>query len=157
MIQFYVLSVVLNFLVGCMLFLKNVASSDSEEVSEPGADDMEFLDERSDGFAQLFSANSFLRTPVFMLCMGILCVLVAVLKVLSPVNGIFLFGDLFPALAGLAGGISLLVDYYAENSTVDAEIPDILHILLIDFQKYVGIACIAISAVHFLLPGVLFL
>ncbi len=169
MLQFYFLSVLLNLLVGLVLFF-GVKDENAElhTSAEKKDEDLSFLDEdyqpNNNGNKhkqsikdKFFGKDSFTNDKLFQLVLGVLSVFVAIIKLLSAVNGVVFFGDLFPALAGFLGGAAILLNYFIENATTEINLPKWLNTILIDWQKYVGIACMVIAIIHFVLPGVLFL
>ena len=90
MAQFYFLSVLLNILAGLILiFGRNLA----EPLAE-GDDD--------DGESAITIGSFSLDNSGFRLVVGILCVFVALMKILSVFKGdVPVVGDLLPVLAGL--------------------------------------------------------
>ncbi len=170
MLQFYFLSVFLNLLVGFILFFgdssEQEAKTEVEENKKNPDDDISFLDTDYRGVKLphqkksvngMFSKSSVLNDKLFQLVLGILTIFVAVVKLLSAVNGIPFLGDLLPALAGLLGGAALLFHYYVENSSADLELPPFLQKVFIDNKKYIGLSCMIVAVIHFIVPGVLFL
>ncbi len=135
MLQFYFLSIILNVLTGISLvYIKKDSVNETDKTRD------------------LFESSN------FKLIMGILTSFTAVMKLLSVLPGdVPVAGDLLPVLAGLAGGITLLLDYYKEKSSVDLHLPSVLQTLFTNGRVYIGYACIAAAVVHFLLPKVLFL
>ncbi len=173
MIQFYFLSVFLNLLVGFILFFGKTEESgqpeeqnSSEEKKVSPDDDISFLDTDYRGVKLphqkksvngMFSKNSVLNDKLFQFVIGVLSILVAIVKLLSAVNGIPFLGDLVPALAGLLGGAAMLFEYYVENSSANLELPAFLQNVFVEHKKYIGAACMAAAVIHFIIPGVLFL
>ena len=153
MVQFYFLSVLTGLLAGCILFFKTETAAQKEESSE---EDISFLEEKEPSFAGIFSPDSFFYTGMFRLVFGILCIVIAFLVLISPVSGVFLLGDLFPAIVSFAAGASILVDYYVENSDTELKLPELVEFCIVDCRRYLGIICIIVSFVHFIIPGVLF-
>ncbi len=134
MLQFYFLSIVLNLLTGISLIYIQKEHLDADKTRE------------------LFESHN------FKLITGILTTFTAVMKLLSVLPGdVPVAGDLIPVLAGLAGGISLLLDYYKAKSSVDLQLPLILQTLFTKGRTYIGYVCIGAGILHFLLPKVLFL
>ena len=90
--------------------------------------------------------------------MGIVAVVVGLMKVLSVFKGIPIIGDLLPAVAGLAGGASILLEYYScSTSSDDFELADNVRAVFIDSRKYIGVLCIVAAVLHFVFPGALLL
>ena len=123
MIQFYLLSVVMNVAAGLVLIFTKEVPEDAAQASAAGL--------------------SFLETKNFRLALGVLSAFVGIIKLLSVVQGdVPVLGDLVPAVAG---------------STVPVTMPSFFETLFVSGRKYVGIACVAVGTVHFILPRVLFL
>ncbi len=177
MLQFYFLSVFFNLFAGFILFFedsslkKDSLESDSsnnekkEKAKVNPDDDISFLDtdyrgvklpHQKKSVEGMFSKNSVLNDKFFQLVIGLLSIITGVFKLLSAINGIPLFGDLIPALAGLLGGAALLLGYYVEKSSADLELPSFLQKVFIDNKKVIGMVCMASAVIHFVIPGVLF-
>lgn len=154
MIQFYFLSVLLNILVGLILVYSKTEKDDS--VAE-GGDDISSAGEKRSVFSKVFGKGSYTDDEMFYLVVALLSVFVGFIKLLSAVNGVPFFGDLVPALAGFAGGISVLVEYFEKKSSSPLMMNKFFTLVFVESRKYVGIACIAAGIIHFVLPGVLFL
>ncbi|MCR5401584.1 MAG: hypothetical protein K6E78_08325 [Treponema sp.] len=159
MLQFYFLSVLLNILVGLVLFFNDKEKSLS--------DDLTVLedDEKSDNtsatkislFKKFFGKGSYTDDEMFYLVLGCLSIFTAIIKLLSAVSGIAFLGDFIPALAGFVGGASVLIMYFQLRSTVSLEMNSTLEFILVESRKFVGIFCLAAGIIHFIVPGVLFL
>jgi len=139
MIQLYLLSIILNGLIGFLLIL-----GDTIEDSSPGK-----------GF------KFFLSSWGFRLVLGILAAITGVLKLLSPINNTTpILGDLLPALAGLAAGFTLIFGFYREYSAKSGGTEGTLDRIgdtFLQNKKTVGISLLVISVLHFLFPTALFL
>ncbi|MBP3367110.1 MAG: hypothetical protein J6K96_09050 [Treponema sp.] len=144
MAQFYFLSVLLNVLAGLILvYGKNLAQED--EFSGEG-------DSVSSG-STILDFNS----PVFRLVVGILCIFVAVMKILSVFrNDVPVIGDLFPVLAGFAAGFSILLEYYMASSSEPSSVPPAAGAVL-GSRKIIGAVCIAAGILHFVFPQIVLL
>ncbi len=170
MLQFYFLSVLLNMLIGLVLvYGKAEAEDDLMVLEDDRSFDGEFSDTEEGGtvrpakngfsavLSRFFGKGSFTDDAMFYLVAGFLSVFVALIKLLSAVNGPFLFGDLLPALAGFAGGASVLVQFFEMKSSTSLNLAGGLKFVLVEGRRYVGFSCILIGLVHFVLPGVIFL
>jgi len=139
MIQLYLLSIILNGLIGFLLVLGDTIEGASPEK----------------GF-KVFLSSWGLR-----LVLGILAAITGVLKFLSPINNTTpILGDMLPALAGLAGGFTLIFGFYRENSTRNDNAEGTLDRIgdtFLLYKKVVGIALLGIAVLHFLFPTALFL
>ena len=153
MVQFYFLSVFMNLLAGCILFFKTNTELQKDASAE---EDISFLEEKEPSFAKIFAPDSFFFAGIFRMIFGIVLVLVAFLVLISPYGGVFLFGDLIPSVVLVAAGASILIDYYIENSDTELKLPELFEFLLIDCRRYLGLVCIIVGVIHFILPGVLF-
>jgi len=141
MIQLYLLSIILNGLIGFLLILGDAIEGASPEKGIKG----------------------FLSSWGFRLVLGILAAIIGVLKFLLPMSektSIPILGDFFPALAGIAAGFILIFGFYRENSTrtedTDGKLDSIGDTFL-HYKKVIGIALLVIAALHFLFPAALFL
>jgi hypothetical protein len=137
MLQFYFLSIVANLLAGLTL------SSD-------------YLAERFKGFApyaEILSRRN-VRTSV-----GIAAFVVGFLKLLirSSANDVPVVGDLLPALGGLAMGAALVVGLIRDRSGIPDDKASGFEKTVVTYRVPLGIAGLVIAALHFLLPGALFL
>jgi hypothetical protein len=150
MAQFYFLSVLLNVLAGLILvYGKNLSSA-----AGFSDDDLDFDDES----AKNSSGNLDFDSPIFRLIVGVLCIFVAVMKILSVFrNDVPVVGDLLPVLAGFASGISILLEYYLSTSSEKENFPENLKRIFIDSRRYIGIAAIAVGILHFIFPQIVLL
>lgn len=147
MAQFYFLSVLLNILAGLILIYgKNLVQlkSSSEDSSNSSQENS-------------FGGLNF-DSPEFRLVVGVLCVFVAVMKILSVFrNDIPVIGDLLPSIAGFLSGASILLEYYISASSEDDSVPPAVYKIFIDSRKYIGVICIAAGILHFVFPQVMLL
>lgn len=167
MLQFYFLSVLLNIVSG-LIFLypaKNFddalssGNSDDDIFSDlSDSDDVNSASDSSKAKKSKFLEIPFLEDSSFRLVLGILMVLTGLMKLLSPIQyDVPVVGDLIPALAGLAGGFSILLEWYRNKSTVGVNLPGVIDKIFVEGRKYLGIFCIAAGVLHFIFPRVLFL
>ncbi len=136
MVQFYFLSVVFNFLAGyALIFAKR----------EPKG-------------TKLDSLLELLKDPVLRLVLGVLCATIGFLKLLTVMRGdLPILGDFLPALVGMAAGFTLLLEFYRNNTTVTTDLLEKLDHIFIVNSRFVGIAAIVVSILHFLFPTLLLL
>ena len=153
--QFYFLAVLLNILIGFILFYKDKALSCEDTLEKD--DDVSFLEEKHGTFEDLFSEKSFLTSSKVQFVLGCSGIIVSVMLLLSPFSGIFLFGDLIPAIVCLAASVSMLINSYFEDSITDLKLNDMIKFIIIDCRKYVGLISIIVGIIHFVIPGVIFL
>ena len=142
MLQLYFLSILCTGLSGYILF---TGESEEKETIENSANAV--------GFS--------IHNPTFHLILGIVSAATGVLKLLSPTeNRIPIFGDLVPALAGIAAGFILVFGTYrrgVSSSHVEESKLDRLGDSLLRFRKVLGVGLLAIALLHFLFPQALFL
>lgn len=125
MMQVYFLSVLLNAVAGAILIMGS---------------------NRPDS---LFSNKS------FRLAIGILTAVIGFLKLFVIVQpDIIIIGDLLPAIAGVAAGANILIDYCREFSSVEINLSEFFTKLFVYGKKYVGILCVIVSVLHFLIPRI---
>jgi uncharacterized membrane-anchored protein len=137
MLQFYFLSILLNAITGLVLLFAD--KDDPDAVSH-------------------IKVPSIAMDETFRLVLGILTGVTGFFKLLTAVRGdIPVIGDLFPALAGLAGGFYLLYEFYKTRSTIeDAVLPPVIQ-KLVASKRILGVLCLCVAILHFLFPTVLFL
>lgn len=99
------------------------------------------------------SPKAFFSNRQARLVIGALAVVTGFLKLFIIVQpDIIIIGDLFPVIAGIAGGASILIEYYKEYTTVEISLNDFFEKLFVKGKKYVGILCLIVSLLHFLFP-----
>ena len=139
MIQFYLLSVVLNIAGGYALCADAPAP-----IGEP-----------FEG-VRLFFVDRTVR-----LVLGILMAVTGILKLLYAIRGdLPIVGDFLPAIAGVAGGLTLLIELYNRPEHRDeaaTRIPRKAETLFMSNRAVIGTAAIITGVVHFAFPTVLFL
>lgn len=138
MIQLYFLSIVFNGLTGFLFFFGDfgdaIVTESEKKFSVAG-----------DGFR---------------LILGILAVVTGILKLLSPMSGLPILGDLLPALAGIAGGFLLIYGFYRDRSSGNIDTEGLINHfgeILLHYRKTAGIILLAAAALHFIFPNALFL
>lgn len=135
MLQFYFLSILVNFFGGAVL----AAAFLEKRLSLFGGLE-EFIEERGS----------------LVLGWGIVALLVGVLKLLSVVEGdMKILGDLLPSLASIMVGLSLLTGHYRNRTDVQAETG--FSTFLEKYQVVIGLSSMAVAVLHFFIPRVLFL
>lgn len=130
LVQFYFLSVMLNLLVGIMLT----------------------FDENS-----VVSKIIDTKDRLFQLIVGLLALFVALIKMLSPMDGTPFFGDFLPFFAGLLGGASVLIQYFSTRSSEGLVLPGLVQVVFVESKLYIGVGCILASVFHFVFPYAFFL
>ena len=143
MIQLYFLSILCNGIAGYVLF--------SGSGTNLNLDD---LDPSAAKKKASFSVNN----PTFYLILGILCIVVGVLKLLSPtMDGIPILGDLIPSAAGIISGLILIFGIYRQDISAKSGELDRLGTNMLAFRRPIGLALMSVALIHFLFPQALFL
>jgi uncharacterized membrane protein YuzA (DUF378 family) len=138
MVQLYFLSVLCNGLVGFLFIFGNFGESNTTIESS-----MKF---------SLLSGG-------FRLILGITTGVVGLLKLFSPMEGMPVLSDLFPAVVGIAAGFLLIFGFFCEHSAKVDDEGTIDHIgeVFLRTRKIVGVVMLVIAALHFLFPTAFFL
>ena len=186
MAQFYFLSILFNIVAGLILVYgqdlttskelsvsnenedadtikdSEEAAVNSDEKAENSEDDSKKdakeKKDKTSGIKKILSGFAAADNKTMRLVVGVLCVFVGIMKLLSVFrNDVPVVGDLLPALAGFAGGASLLLEYYLSTTTEETHIPEIIEKIFIDSRKYIGIGCLVAGLLHFIFPQVLLL
>ena len=136
MLQFYFLSILLNFIAGFILFTNKTSQTENESLE----------------------TKSIFKDKTFKLIIGILCCFTALVKLLTSFPGaVPLLGDLIPSIAGILGGGALLIEYYISQSPTETKLNPKIETIFIANKKYIGIICILSAVLHFLFPKVILL
>ena len=132
MLQFYLISVSLNALAGYYLFFRSEISETQTGLS--------------------------LHNETVKLIVGILSALTGIVKLLSPIQGIAVIGDFFPAVMGILCGFILIYEFYKNRATIDdAEQEEKVSGIILSNKKYIGAAALIFAVLHFIFPRVPFL
>lgn len=124
MLQFYFLSVFFNLLTGFVLIN-----------SQKHITDFPLQEEKT-----------------FKIVLGVLTAVTGLIKIFVVVNSkAVIVGDFVPAIAGMAGGITLFIQDLNQNY------PEWFQKIFIANKYIVGIVCLSAAAVHFVFPGALFI
>ncbi|MGP1458468.1 MAG: hypothetical protein ACTTKL_04085 [Treponema sp.] len=156
MIQFYLLSVLLNLLAGFYMFFFSGAAEDSDIPPLDSDDGIDFDGEDKSGadkniFSRIFGLSHG-DDKLFRLVVGGLSFLTAMIKLFSPVRGVVIIGDFLPAAAGLAAAASILLGYYMNEISSSVTLPPLIQKIFIEEQKFIGLFCAAAALLHFLFP-----
>ena len=127
MMQFYFLSVLTNLLIGFLLVFEKQASE-----------------------------IKYFENKTVRLVIGIVACITGIIKIFV-VSSVPVFGDFIPFVAGIAGGFTLLLEYYIQKKDIVIKEESFLSKVFIANKKIVGIVCLAAAGLHFVFPKVLFL
>lgn len=136
MVQFYFLSILVNFIGGLVL--------------------------SGDIFAKKCSCiaalQDFFKTATHQLIFAITATVAGVFKIISVLNGnVLIIGDILPAVASLFIAIHFFSTYFTEKTGKVEEHLDKVNNYLEGYKSILGIVCIIIAMLHFFFPGVIFL
>lgn len=149
MVQFYFLLVLLNILAGIILI-----STDSS--TELDLSDLDADDNKKKSVKGALENDSIFTNETFGLVTGALCALISFITLFFSYSktgkSIPIIGDLLPSVLGLAGGATILLDYYSK-SFADHDLPDFVETVFFNNKKYIGFACIIAAIIHFIIPG----
>lgn len=147
MLQFYFLSIMLNLVTGLLLvFGKELAD-----------DDVPGRSAETDSGNTMFGEDSFFDDKTFRLVLGILTVFTGVMKFMSVVHDdVPVAGDLVPALAGLLGGVCLIIEYVRLSGNKKL-LNQFVYRLFVEDRKYIGWFSIGAAVLHFIFPEALLL
>lgn len=124
MLQFYFLSIFFNLLTGFVLF------NEKKQIIE----------------------LSVLQDKVFRIVLGVITGVTGVIKLFVVVKtSVVILGDFIPAIAGIAGGITLFLQ--GDNE----KMPEWFNKIFVTNKFIVGIVCLAAALLHFVFPGAMFL
>ncbi len=172
MLQFYFLSVLFNLIVGLILVNsrstneeKALAIADDASAAENNEQSVEVEEpkvakktSKLNKIGQEIRNTSLFESKTFRLVMGILAILTGILKFISVIKtDVPVVGDLLPAIAGLAGGFCLVLDYYLKSATIDVNLPAALKNVFVKNSNVIGFLSIVVAVLHFVFPTVLFL
>lgn len=158
MVQFYCLSVVMNIFAGLILVygIDLTKKSSNKDLAVDSDLDSVNLEKKLQTSDQESVVDRGLGSRRIRFVIGILSVVVGFVKIFSTYGGIPVFGDLLPAVTGLAAGVSILLEFYMVTTTEeDFELKDNLKTVFIDYRKYLGVLCFLSAVLHFLLPKVI--
>ncbi len=180
MAQFYFLSVLLNFFAALILFYgkdltskitveekkvskvlstsgkRTSAKTKTEKIKNENVESK--AKKAEEKVRNLFTTVKYIDSKNFRLVVGILTAFTGLMLLLSPFKGdLPVIGDFIPVLSGLAGGASILLEYYITNAKDEVNLNPTVKKIFIDSRKYLGVFCIAASLLHFIFPGIVLL
>ena len=128
MFQIYFLSVMCNISVGLFLFFEGKITN-----------------------SMFFGP----KKKISMVILGFASFIIGIVKlfVVCQPDVIFL-GDLLPAIAGILGGMCLLINFSLEYGKNQLRLNPVLQTIFIDWKKLVGIFAFIVGVLHFILPQV---
>ncbi len=85
----------------------------------------------------------------FRLVLAFLVVVIGLVKLIWPYQGIPVLGDLLPAAAGLGGGFTLLYDFMRGKSDVTSETMTKMDKIFLNNKFIIGIGLFVVAVLHF--------
>jgi len=139
-LQLYVLSVLFNGMIGCIML---AGDNDKSVAVEDGPGPLGLP------FSKL----------TFFIGLSVLSVGTGILKLFANMNAVVIVGDLLPALSGILAGFSLLFAVYRQKASHPSggggKLDD-LGAFLLEHRKIAGVVFLLVALLHFLFPGALF-
>lgn len=152
MVQFYLLSILMNILIGIVL----ISSNNSTELDIDKFDYDEKSSSKIHNMKNALEGDSIITNETFALVCGAIGAIVGFVKLFFAYSrtghGIPVIGDLLPAVAGLLGGGTILLEYYSK-SFAEHDLPDIFETVFFNNKKYIGFVCMIIAIIHFIIPN----
>ena len=136
MVQFYFLSIFVNFIGGLLL------AGDNINKQFPSIDSLQ----------ELFKSTS------YMLIFAIVAAVAGVFKIISVFEGdVYVVGDLLPAAVSIIIAIHFFTHYfYEKKGTADVHLEQI-NTVVEEYKTLIGYGAIIIAILHFFFPDVLFI
>lgn len=136
MVQFYFLSIFVNFIGGLLLAGETINKQ----------------------FTKLDTLQELFKAPTYLMTFSIVAVVTGVFKIISVYNGdIPVIGDLLPAVISILIAIFLFFSYQKNKTGEIKSSFEKTDSLIQKYRNILGIAAITISLLHFFFPGVLFI
>jgi len=136
MVQFYVLSVLVNLLGGFLLAGDIISKK----------------------FSTFDLCNKILKSETYTLILTIIAAVAGIFKIISVFEGdLYIIGDLLPAAASFTIATYFFCKYLFEKKGVLEGALGSIDLFIEKYKSLIGIACIVIAFLHFLFPRVLFL
>ncbi len=136
MVQFYFLSIFVNFIGGLLLAGDTINKQ----------------------FTSLESLQELFKSTSYKLIFAIISAVAGIFKIISVFEGdVYVVGDLLPAAASLAISVHLFSSYLYEKKGIVEEHLEKINIIIEEYKTLIGIACLIIAMLHFFFPDVLFI
>lgn len=136
MVQFYFLSIFVNFIGGLLLA--------SEAVNKQ--------------FTKLDVLKDLFQAPTYLLSFSIVSAVTGVFKIISVYNGdVPVIGDLLPAVISILIAVFLFLTYQKNKTGEIKSAFEKTDTLIEKYRNILGITAITVSVLHFFFPGVLFI
>jgi hypothetical protein len=132
--QFYFLSIVANTLAGLVLASEHLGKKIS--------------------FFELI--DRFFKHSGVRIVLAFLVMVIGLIKLIWPFQGIPILGDLLPAAAGLGGGFTLLFDFMRNKSDVKSDTLGKMDKIFLNNKFLIGIGSILTAVLHFFLNFIVF-
>ena len=128
MFQVYFLSVLTNVLVGIFLIFENKISNIS------------------------FVAS---KQKIITIILGLSSFIVGIIKLFVVAQpDIVIIGDFFPAVTGICGGLSLLINYFILYGRNQVNLNPFVQKIFVDWKKIIGFFSFVVGILNFFIPQV---
>ena len=136
MVQFYLLSILVNLLGGFLL--------SGDIISKK--------------FASLEVRDKIIKSEAYTLIFAIVAGIAGIFKIISVYEGdIYVIGDLLPAIASFILTAYFICKHISEKKGMLEGTLETIDMFIENYKTLIGICCIIIAILHFLFPRVLFL
>lgn len=136
MVQFYFLSIFVNFIGGLLLAGDTINRQ----------------------FTKLDTLQELFKAPTYLITFSIVAAVTGVFKIISVFNGdVPVIGDLLPAVISILIAVFLFLSYQKDKNGEIKTSLEKTNSLIQKYRNILGIAAIIISLLHFFFPSVLFI
>jgi len=136
MVQFYFLSIFVNFIGGLLLAGDNISKQ----------------------FNSIDSLQELFKSTAYMFIFAIVAAIAGVFKIISVFEGdIYVIGDLLPAAASIIIAIHFFTQYFYEIKGSAESHLEKINTVVEEYKTLIGYASIIIAILHFFFPDVLFI
>lgn len=133
MVQIYFLLILSNLIMGVIL-AKN------------------FFNSKFENFNQL---NQLLSSEILQVTIGCIGTIVGLLALFLRYSGdLIILGDLIPASIAMLSGVTLFIEYIAQEDSTEATVIKIIQNIFLKNRTVLGFASIVAGIIHFIAPGI---
>ncbi len=133
MVQIYFLLILSNLVMGIIL-AKN------------------FLNTKFENFSQI---NQLLSSEILQVTIGCIGTIVGLLALFLRFSGnLIILGDLIPASIAMLSGVTLFIEYIAQEESTEATAIKIIKNIFLKNRTVLGFASIVAGLIHFIAPGI---
>ncbi|MBN2735361.1 MAG: hypothetical protein JXR70_00165 [Spirochaetales bacterium] len=115
------------------------------------------LEQLSQKFENLLKIKEIFYSRMSLLVLGGAGVITGFFKLFATFGGIIIISDFFPAIASLAVGLILFLDFYKESSGNKSQSLENVDVLITQYRTLIGVVSMVLGFLHFIVPGALLL